>query len=239
MNLATTIVNDMNLKQQYDRDGYVVVRGLYEPAAMLAWKEALRQALKEMNFNHPSGVHVWFDRKLPQPVLDAMRDDRVMPILRQIIGDHIEYLSAKAVFKDAKTKFGSPWHQDWYYWEGSSKLSVWIALDDAIVGNGCLTFIPGTHTRVFPRKSMGGDSFAYQIDDKELAGLTVVDGVLQRGDAVFFHDLTVHGSHPNTVGGDRWSLISTYRDASVPDASTTWKSSWLISGSSVNPGAQP
>ncbi len=57
--------------------------------------------------------------------------------------------------------------------------------------------------------------------------------VCERGVAVFFSDLAVHGSHPNQTGGDRRSLISTYRSAAVHDESTVWKSAMLISGKSV------
>lgn len=225
--------------QAFHRDGYLIVRGLYTDETMLAWKAALQAALKEMNFDHPSGVHVWMGRQLPQPALAGMADDRVLPVLRRLIGQDIEYLSAKAVFKDGKTKFGSPWHQDWFYWGGASKLSVWIALDHASVDNGCLTFIPGTHQRVYKKTSVKDFGFGERIDPQELAGLPVISGECRRGDAIFFHDLLVHGSHPNTVGGDRWSVISTYRNAAVPDDSPTWKSSWLVSGKSVNAIAAP
>ena len=49
-----------------------------------------------------------------------------------------------------------------------------------------------------------------------------------RGDAVFFHDLTLHASCPNPSGRDRWTAIATYRDASQPDASTVWKRSIVL-----------
>ncbi|MEX0775688.1 MAG: phytanoyl-CoA dioxygenase family protein [Phycisphaeraceae bacterium] len=222
------------LKQTYDRDGYVIVRGLYTADQMAQWKQALRAALEAEHFNHPSGVRVWAGQTLPEPVMAAMSDDRVAPILEQLVGPNIEYLSAKVVFKDGKTSFGSPWHQDWFYWEGAPKMSVWIALDDATEANGCLTVIPGTHTRVFPRQRVAGDSFVNRIADADLAGLPIVTAQAQRGDAIFFHDLLIHGSHPNRAGGDRWSLISTYRDGSVKDTSTDWKTSLLVRGSSVN-----
>ena len=49
------------------------------------------------------------------------------------------------------------------------------------------------------------------------------------GDALFFHDLTVHASHPNTAGTDRWSFISSCRDGSVPDSATLWKTAMRVS----------
>lgn len=223
-----------NLKQDYDRDGYVIVRGLYSEQQMLAWKQALREALDAEGFDHPSGVRVWADRTLPKPVLSAMSDPQIARILEELIGPSIEYLSAKAVFKDGKTRFGSPWHQDWFYWEGAPKISVWIALDDATVDNGCLTVVPGTHKRTYAKQVVGGESFVNRIRDEDLAGAEVVSASARRGDAIFFHDLLVHGSHANRVGGDRWSLISTYRSGTVRDNATDWQTALLVRGSSVN-----
>jgi hypothetical protein len=40
------------------------------------------------------------------------------------------------------------WHQDYSYWPVDSPFGVmvWVALDDADADNGCLRYIPGTHT---------------------------------------------------------------------------------------------
>jgi ectoine hydroxylase-related dioxygenase (phytanoyl-CoA dioxygenase family) len=42
------------------------------------------------------------------------------------------------------------------------------------------------------------------------------------GDAIFFHDQTLHASFPNHSGQDRWALISTYRSASEADVAYDW-----------------
>ena len=228
----------------YKRDGYVVVKGLYDADTMAQWKTILNEALTaQMDFN-PAGVVVWSPQNIHPVMLEAMRDPFVTPILNQLIGPNLEFLSAKAVYKNSKTIFGSPFHQDWFYWNGESKISVWIALDDATAANGCLIFVPGTHTRVFPMESDTTTSrgFTNTISDSNLAGLPRVTLDVKRGDAVFFHDLAVHGSHENTSRADRWSLISTYRDASVVDPSlletNLWKEPLLISGQSVNRGVR-
>ena len=57
---------------------------------------------------------------------------------------------------------------------------------------------------------------------------------IRRGSAIFFHDLALHGSCPNSSGQERWSAIATYRDASQQDDSTVWQTSVVLSGHSVN-----
>jgi ectoine hydroxylase-related dioxygenase (phytanoyl-CoA dioxygenase family) len=64
---------------------------------------------------------------------------------------------------------------------------------------------------------------------------------VKHGDVVVFHDLLVHSSFPNSSGEDRWSLISTYRDAGVEDKTTRRDDAWdrplLLAGRSVNGGS--
>ena len=64
---------------------------------------------------------------------------------------------------------------------------------------------------------VGERGFGWRIGNEEIAGLPETTLAVNRGDAVFFHDQTLHSSWPNTTGADRWSFISTYRDASVRD----------------------
>lgn len=213
----------------YRRDGYVLVPDLYSAAEMLEWKSQIKQLLLAEKFSAKHGVRVWMNEHLPDYFRPKMADPKVASILRQIIGPDIEFLSVKTVFKNSETSFSSPWHQDRFYWHGIEKISVWIALDDATPENGCLKFIPGTHKGLLPMKTVQVDEgFDNRIDDDVLEGMPVETIPVQRGGAVFFSDLAVHSSHPNSVGTDRWSMISTYRDRSVPDPATVWKTSMQL-----------
>ena len=235
MNVATQGPLSDEQVQAYHRDGFLAVEQLYSSDEMLKWKERVVQLLKESTYAGKSGVQVWFHDQLPPDLLGLMCDERVVSILRQIIGENVEFLSVKTAFKTASTRFATPWHKDRFYWFGAEKISVWLALDDATVENGCLKLIPGTHRRDFQRHDVADDqSFERRILDSDVTGLPVVTVPVKRGGALFFSDATVHGSHPNAQGADRWSFISTYRDASVKDDSDVWKSALLLSGKSVN-----
>ncbi len=211
----------------YAKQGYLVVRQLYPPAEMVSWKQHIQDAMRDDgSLNDPSGVRVWKAGAIDSGLAAWMTEPKVVQVLRTLIGPKIEFLSVKAVFKNAAHAFGSPWHQDWFYWEGAPKLSVWLALDDATPANGCLKMIPGSHHQIHRMvRADDGLGFARRVEDDAIRGRSVDSIEVARGDAVFFHDLTLHSSYPNTSGADRWSLISTYRDASVPDSSTTWSAS--------------
>ncbi len=155
---------------------------------------------------------------LSDEMRSAVCDSRIVDALKSIVSPDIEFLSVKPVYKSADISFASPWHQDWQYWGGAPKVSVWIALDAATVENGCLKVIPGSHTRTWQHERIeDGVGFGNRISEDALSGENIVDVVVEAGDALFFHDLLLHASHPNTSGRDRWSMIPTYRDANVPD----------------------
>lgn len=225
----------------FNRDGFLIAKGLYRPEEMLDWKArivAILEAGGHINTEPTStGVHVFMADVLDPFFRERMKDDCVVSVLNRIIGPNVEFLSVKSVYKNKFTRFGSPWHQDWYYWKGANKISVWIALDDATPENGCLKMIAGSHFRRFKVKQVKAkNGFGWRIGNEEIAGLPETTLAVNRGDAVFFHDQTLHSSYPNTSGADRWSFISTYRDGSVRDKSAVWKHPMVVTGESVNAG---
>lgn len=221
--------------ERYRRDGFLAVHGLYDAQTMLQWRDAVAELLAartdSVHSTESSGVFVWMADVLPPFLKNAMNDNHVVPILKQLIGPQVEFLSVKLVYKDGKITAASPWHQDWYYWFGAEKVSIWIALDDATQANGCLRMIPGSHQQQFNNEKLDTRAFANQISADQLENLDVVDLEVKRGDVVFFSDRAVHCSYPNTSGDARWSFISTYRDATVPDDSAVWQTAMPVDGS--------
>ena len=229
-----------DLLSNFDCDGYVVIRGLYTPNLMTAWKDRIIRILADQGaIKSPTGVKVWMAEALNPYFHQALTSPPLLPVLQQIIGPDIEFLSVKPVFKNATTTFASPWHQDWFYWRGSHKVSAWIALDPTDQSNGCLKVIPGSHRAVATMiKVKDGKGFGNRMPDEAIVEEEAVSIEVEPGDIVIFHDLLQHASHPNTARADRWALIPTYRDGSQPDNATIWKRPFLVSGRSVN-GAAP
>ena len=223
----------------YHETGYVIVDNLIDAETARQWKEQLKARLaEEGKLNEPSGVRVWMADKMDPFTHEHVLAEKIGAILAQLIGPNVEFLSVKAVFKNATTTFNSPWHQDWFYWQGSTKLSIWLALDDATPENGCLRLIPGSQRHHFtPQNIDDGHGFSLRIPDAELADWPEVTVPVARGSAVIFHDLALHSSCPNLNGQDRWSVIATYRNAGELDSSTVWHNSLVMRGESVNPGA--
>lgn len=152
------------------------------------------------------------------------REPRLLNVLETILGPDIEFLSDKVVFKTTDVDYGSPWHQDWPYWKGAHKISVWIALDPATPENGCLKMLPGSHRQAARHDGAApqGEGFTLRLRPEAVAEDRAVFVPAAPGDAIFFHDQILHASFPNRSGRDRWALISTYRSAAEPDLAYDW-----------------
>jgi hypothetical protein len=214
----------------WERDGFLVIEELFAPEEIPPMIDEVESVLAEVRQEQSaaakppgqtlaSGVYVGLSVKR-ELFRRVARDARLLDALEGLIGPRIGFLSDKVVFKDHDVEYDSPWHQDWAYWGGSHKISVWVALDEATSENGCLQILPGSHRAAVEHDKVSGVAgFGTRLDPSE-RGLDLSRAVTlpaRPGTAIFFHDLTLHASLPNRSGRDRRALIITYRDLSQPD----------------------
>jgi phytanoyl-CoA hydroxylase len=112
------------------------------------------------------------------------------------------------------------WHLDNPYWSFYSQqaISIWIALDDATLENGCMCYLPGTHRTAEFKRNAGisqdfGGLFKVYPEWKTLKPLAAP---MKRGDCGFHNGLTAHGAGPNITPGYRRAMTCAY----MPDGST-------------------
>ncbi len=220
--------------QSYEQDGFVIVPGLFRAGEMRVLKQemqrvldAVRRAEREAGRDGDaiaaSGVFVGLAANSPV-FQEAAADPRILDVLEAVLAPDLSFLSDKAVFKSDATDFGTPWHQDWAYWRGSHKASVWIPADDATPENGCLKVLPGSHQAFATHDgdTSDGRGFGNRIRRESIDESRAVVAAIEAGGAVFFHDLLLHASYPNTSGTDRWVWIPTYRDARAEEPHYPW-----------------
>jgi hypothetical protein len=216
--------------EQYHRDGFIVERRLFSEAELAPLRDAVDEVLGEVRQEaiaagrdpeglFSSGVYVGLSLRR-ELFRKTARHPRLLDNIEALIGKDIGFLSDKVAFKGKGVTFNSPWHQDWSYWGGSHKISVWIALDAATPENGCLQLLPGSHLKPIDHDHVNvPQGFGNRLDlaNRGFDPSKVVTTPAEPGDAVYFHDLTLHASLPNKTGEDRRALIITYRDLSQPD----------------------
>lgn len=166
-------------------------------------------------------------------VFRLLTHPRVLDIVESVIGPEIysnpvqharikpprHHLPAAAT--DANVA-ATMWHQDVAVIEphadATNMLTVWVAITDATVANGCLIAVPGSHRlgdttlhcpgRVFPAEIYIPDAM---IDSAAVTPLEV-----GAGGVVLLHKMTEHGSLENHSDEIRWSFDLRYQPIGQP-----------------------
>ncbi|UVI28913.1 phytanoyl-CoA dioxygenase family protein [Paenibacillus spongiae] len=97
------------------------------------------------------------------------------------------------------------WHQDHPLWpiiQPADLVSAWVALDDAVIENGCMWMVPGSHKWGDHQKHLAStkDFKPYHKNPELLPEGAVVEAVpfeIKKGQVGYHHSLTWHGSPHN------------------------------------------
>jgi phytanoyl-CoA hydroxylase len=170
----------------------------------------LRQAISR----HP----VFFDWATSLPIANRVR---------QILGPNIVMPLAHhncIMVKHPRFSSDTGWHQDIRYWgfQRPDLVSVILALTPACIENGCLRFLPGTHTMDFQAHQLDELKFLRtDLPENQKLLNTAVGVDMNPGDVVFFHSKTFHAATRNRSNSIRTSVLFTYRPADNPPVSGT------------------
>jgi phytanoyl-CoA hydroxylase len=147
---------------------------------------------------------------------------RLRALLSAVLGaDYVAY-SSMALCKPANGGAEKPWHQDLAYFSVNrfdGMLGVWIALDPAIVANGCMHVIPGGH-RTGPRRHEW-TKVDCEVTTTELNPADAVPIELPPGGMMIFDGMMPHFTPANNSGLRRRALQFHYHSAAtkvVPQA---------------------
>jgi ectoine hydroxylase-related dioxygenase (phytanoyl-CoA dioxygenase family) len=133
------------------------------------------------------------------------------------------------------------WHQDYSYWTRTkpmAHLTCWIGLDDATVDNGCIQYVPGSHTwDLLPVTGLADDMDAIQtvLTDEQKAQFKPVAIELKAGEAAFHHPLMVHGSYENRTERPRRAMVINV----IRDGVKSAKNETLLEGVPAIPAGEP
>lgn len=213
--------------QQYYRDGYVKVRGMFDPEevgllcrAAKEDRELDRHSYAKADgeggrvrlslWNHPgSGIYGMFARC--RSVVDSAE---------RLLGGEVYHYHSKMIMKEPKIGGAWTWHQDYGYWYQNGVLfplltSVSIAVDPATMENGCLQVVKRSHDLGRIEHILSGEQAGADMTrvDEILKRLEVVYVEMNPGDALFFHCNLLHRSDQNRSESPRWSMICCYNAA--------------------------
>ena len=212
---ATTSLSREQLNH-YERDGYHIVRGMFDPAEIAAlrrtfddiaqagrpipghWEpSAANQQSADPLKRYPRVMH---PHRFDPLSMRILLDPRIGRVLVDLLGEEPIATQTMFYFKPPGAR-GQAFHQDNFYLQvkPGTCIAAWIAIDPAIRENGGLMVAPGTHRMQVqcPQAAEESKSFVNHLVPPP-AGVTPVPAELQPGDVLFFNGSLIHGSEPNT-----------------------------------------
>jgi phytanoyl-CoA hydroxylase len=232
-------------KEQFIRDGFLVVKGFYSPDEVTAMNQAfmdenkdgpvpgLSDTVKAISPDDPLAryprmmhPHRHPDKEVGRIALEFMLNARLEPVLRDLFEDEPIGAQTMFYFKPPGAR-GQALHQDNFYLrvKPGTCMAAWLALDVTDAANGGMMVVPGSHKTavVCPEEADLTQSFSQHyvaVPD----GMEAVHIEMQPGDLLFFNGGLIHGSPPNS-SQDRFrrSLIAHYIPAASEEVSIWYR----------------
>lgn len=208
---------DINvLRETYQRDGYVVIRGFLDKDEVAALNQALQNVIREKIPSMPAN-HVVYEDATNKDTLKLMQDlhlydpyfsnvlfkSKFEKIAEALMGDAAIGKTVEYFNKPAKIGKPTPVHQDGYYFmlQPPEAITMWLALEDVDEENGCVRYVKGSHLK--PMRAHGRTKtagFSQAIVDygnaDDMANEVAVPA--RPGDLLIHHAMTIHRADGNT-----------------------------------------
>jgi phytanoyl-CoA hydroxylase len=217
---------------QYRRDGFIQIPGVFTGDELRQFRDAVAAAVaQEVAEQKPDPgrtptayealfiqrVNLWRRHASVRPFVTSKR---LGNLAARLEGVPMRLWHDHALFKEpGKGNNKTPWHQDAVYWPHTDKwrqTSIWIALKDATITNGCMSFVAGTHTLgAMPYIDLANpqDIFQYAPHIKPVKPVT---HELKAGSVTFHNGLTFHYAGPNKSDATREAIAIIY----MPEGTT-------------------
>lgn len=230
------------LKENYDRDGYAVARGLFsqeEVEEIKATFEKIRSEITEISkthdnvprghddgirdpndplFHYPRIVH---PHRFNATARRYMLHPGVVACLRALFKEEPVGTQTMYYFKPPGAR-GQAMHQDNLYLlvEPGTCMAAWTAMDRTDRENGGMVIVPKSHTGNLLCQEKGDSTVLKETFSGHVTripkGLKAIDVPMEPGDTLFFGGSTIHGSGPNrTKDRFRRSFIGHYASGSI------------------------
>jgi len=210
----------------YHREGWVVPR-FRLPADEI---DVVRDALDDLIRANPGvrpeklvSAHVEGDNgegvRGDARFLALARDPRIVELVRGVLGDDIVLWGCHVFCKPAGDGYETPWHQDGHYWpiRPLANCTVWVALEESKVENGCLRVIPRSHAGKTLHEHLHEDRSDLTLNQRLAAGSfdehDAVDIELEPGQMSLHDVYMIHGARPNASRKRRTGVALRYMPA--------------------------
>ena len=222
----TTVSNEQ--VQFYKENGYATYGRIFTESEL----DELRDYVDAMIENLPEGrrpeqmdvphfEHPYLFKYLTHP--------NVLKVIERLIGPDIVLWSSHFISKREKDGMEVPWHQDGVYWgkmlEPMHVITMWLAVDESKVENGCMRVISGSHNlrdRRYEAVDRDNNLFGREVVAEYIDESKVVNLELEIGECHFHDAWTIHNSSPNVSQKRRCGYTMRYMPANVRFHGANW-----------------
>lgn len=146
-------------------------------------------------------------------IAEALRDLLKQPVL--LSQAHHNCIMTK----QARYSSLTGWHRDSRYWhfQRPELISVWLALRDERIENGCLLVLPGSHRWQVESEQLDSAQFLRADLERNQSLLAQARPLpLKQGDVLLFSSNLFHAAGCNQTQQTKFSLVFTYRAENNP-----------------------
>ena len=200
-------------QQTYAEQGFIILREFLDGALMAELNQQLSRYINDVVPQLADSDAFYEDRSRPETLkqLNRMDSDAFFreyathphwqTAAQTLVGEAVLAGRPEWFNKPPCTRHVTPPHQDNYYFclAPPHVVTIWLALDDVDVENGCLRYVAGSHRGGYrPHAKSRILGFSQGITDysaDDFVRETAV--ILKAGDAVAHHGMTIHRADAN------------------------------------------
>jgi phytanoyl-CoA hydroxylase len=222
----------------YSDHGYLVKEEFLETSELERWRAAVDEAVRQRGdrrFSRPTAPdgdgdltpqarehQDYYNRVFTQRVNLWQTNDKVRELmLDEALGQVVTEVAGTTgmrIWHDqalVKGPYANPtaFHLDVPYWSFTSAdaITIWVALDDATLENGCLYYMPGSHkAKKYDNVDIGPSIGALFDVYPEWRDVAAAPCPVPAGGALFHNGLTFHGAGANMTPGRRRAMTCAY-----------------------------
>jgi len=216
-----------NLNKMFTENGVVLVKNFVSEKQLNLVKSAIHFTQKnpspfsskiQNKKNNSTFFHDYWTYKRNNFLKELLSDVQLIKSIKEISGNKkVNFFHDHILVKDPSSPH-TPWHHDrpYYFTDGPSNFSIWIT-PDRVTEENSLAFCMGSHKSkniyvpvdFSDTKNLSQNPNLKKLDTKAFAresakGIVIYD--MHPGDAIFFHNRTLHRSMPSSSNDARRAL---------------------------------
>ena len=204
------------IQSQFSKTGYAIEKGVFTDAEIETLENEFDQIVTQLkksgeNINARWGsnltrhiedsdsevIHTHNIQSYSSIMLNMVQNETLLDLAESLVGPDIILHHTKLFCKPPKKGSAFPLHQDWSYFptQKNSMIAAVVHLSESTEDMGCFRVVPESH-KLGEIKNSDGHSHVPEIHDFYSLE-TALPIEAEKGDVLFLHGNTIHGSYLN------------------------------------------